>query len=69
MNAEDLDAIYTELCREMTAVGEAQAPILLARFALLAIVEIADPERLRRLIASAAEDLREETSAREAGPS
>lgn len=57
MNAADLDTVYTSLCRAMTAVGEAQAPILLARFALLAIVEIADPDRLEQLIAAAAQDL------------
>ncbi|MDE2294506.1 MAG: hypothetical protein KGL36_03500 [Gammaproteobacteria bacterium] len=57
MNADELDALYTALCRAMTSVGEAQAPILLARFALLAIVEIADADRLRQLIAAAAEDL------------
>ncbi len=65
MNAEDLDTVYTDLCRAMTAVGEAQAPILLARFALLAIVEIADAGRLRRLIAAATEDLAEATGKRE----
>ncbi len=61
MNAEDLDTVYTALCQAMTTVGEAQAPILLARFALLAIVEIADADRLRQLIAAAAEDLVEMT--------
>jgi hypothetical protein len=61
MNAEDLDTVYTALCRAMTTVGEAQAPILLARFALLAVVEIADADRLRQLIAAAAEDLVEMT--------
>ena len=65
MNAGDLDTAYTSLCRTMTAVGEAQAPILLARFALLAIVEIADAGRLRRLIAAATEDLAEATGKRE----
>ena len=56
MNAEDLHTVYTALCSAMTTAGEAQAPILLARFALLAIVEIGDPGKLRQLIAAAAED-------------
>ena len=34
-------------------VGEAQAPLLLARFALLAIAEIDDVDRVQRMLTSA----------------
>lgn len=53
MIESDLDALYGELCRTLSEVGEAHAPLLLARFALLAIEQIGDPERVRALLASA----------------
>ena len=55
MNAEELDTLYGELCRCLTAAGEARAQLLLARFALLAIGAIDDPARIRALIAAARE--------------
>ncbi|HUY83675.1 MAG TPA: hypothetical protein VMU86_03800 [Steroidobacteraceae bacterium] len=57
MNPEDLDAVYTDLCRTMTEIGETKAPLFLARFALLAIVAIGSRETLGRMIEAAAEDL------------
>jgi len=54
MNEAELDEIYTELCRAVTACGREAAPELLARFALLAMHEIDDAAALRRLIAMAA---------------
>ena len=57
MNDSDLDAAYTRLCHTMTALGEAQAPLYLARFALLAITQIADRATVERLIADAAQGL------------
>ena len=53
MTAEELDTLYGELCRSLTAAGEARAQLLLARFALLAIGAIDDPVRIRALIAAA----------------
>jgi len=53
MTESDLDSLYGELCRAVTEVGEARAPLFLARFALLAIGHIDDPERVRALLASA----------------
>ena len=56
MNAIDeseLDSVYGELCRAISEVGEAHAPLLLARFSLLAIGEIADVERVRCILTSA----------------
>jgi hypothetical protein len=55
MTAEELDTLYGELCRSLTAAGEARAQRLLARFALLAIGAIDDPARIRALIAAAQE--------------
>jgi hypothetical protein len=49
----ELDSIYGELCRAISQVGEANAPLLLARFALLAIAEIGDVERVQRILTSA----------------
>lgn len=53
MTAEELDTLYGELCRCLTAAGEARAQLVLARFALLAIGAIDDPARIRALIAAA----------------
>lgn len=57
MHAHELDACYTRLCQTMTALGEAQAPLFLARFALLAMTHIDDPDAVQRLVDAAAEDL------------
>jgi len=53
MTESDLDSRYGEVCRAVSEVGEARAPLFLARFALLAIGHIDDPERVRALLASA----------------
>ena len=57
MNDLELDAAYTSLCKTMAGLGEPNAPLFLARFALLAIERIGDAEAVRRLIDAAAEDL------------
>lgn len=57
MTDSDLDAVYTNLCKTMTQLGESQSSMFLARFALLAIDRIADAEAAQQLIAAAAEDL------------
>ena len=59
MNNADLDDAYTQLCRTMTALGQAQAPLYLARFALLAMTQIADRATIERMIEDAAADLQE----------
>jgi hypothetical protein len=53
----ELDAVYTHLCRVMTALGEPAATLFLARFALLAITHIDDAQAAARLIDDAAEAL------------
>lgn len=57
MTESELDDIYTQLCRTMTDLGQARAPLFLARFALLAIAEIDDMAATERLIAEAGEGL------------
>jgi hypothetical protein len=57
MNEADLDELYSLLCRTMTALGAEQAPLYLARFALLALTEIADRPTCERLITEAVEGL------------
>ena len=47
------DTVYTNLCHTMTRIGETQAPLFLARFALLAIEAIGDAAVAERLIAEA----------------
>ena len=33
LSEAELDAVYTQFCHQMTALGEAQAPLFMARFA------------------------------------
>jgi hypothetical protein len=63
MNDADLDALYTRICHTMTALGETQAPLYLARFALLALTEIGDRATGERLINEAAMGLERESKA------
>ena len=53
MNETELDQAYGDLCRLLSAQGEARALPILARFALLAIHEIGDARQVRELIAAA----------------
>jgi hypothetical protein len=57
MTDAELDAVYTRLCKTMTRLGEANAPLFLARFALLAIGEMKDPEASLRLIDEASDGM------------
>lgn len=56
MNDSELDAVYTRLCKTMTELGAERSPLFLARFALLAIVELGDPAVAMRLVDAAAEN-------------
>ena len=53
----ELDQAYTHLCKTMTRLGEANASLFLARFALLAMTRIGDAEAAQRLVDTAAEDV------------
>jgi hypothetical protein len=57
MNERDLDAAYTLLARTLSDLGEAQAPLLLARLAVLALARSSDLASAERLVRDAAADL------------
>lgn len=57
MTNSQLDAVYTSLCKTLTSLGETKTPLFLARFALLALVEINDQAITERLIEAAAADM------------
>lgn len=57
MNDSELDAVYTRLCKTMTELGPEQAPLFLARFALLAIERIGDATAVARIVDDAAEGM------------
>ncbi len=57
MTETDLDSTYTALCQTMTRLGEPQAPLFLARFALLAMSRLADPELVQQMLSDAAAGL------------
>ena len=47
----------SETCNAVTAVGEAQSELFLARLALLLMRELDDPPRIREAIAAAREEM------------
>ncbi|WP_322050384.1 hypothetical protein [Paraburkholderia bannensis] len=57
MTDSELDAVYTRLCKTMTNLGEANAALFLARFALLAVERIGDAQAALNLIEAAQEDM------------
>lgn len=59
MNDSELDAVYTRLCKTMTQLGADKSQLFLARFALLAIGRIGDPDAVSRMVDDAADGLAE----------
>ena len=57
MNDQELDSVYSHLCRVMTQVGEPNALLFLSRFALLAIDRLNDSKVAEELIAAAADEV------------
>ncbi|MGR3911183.1 hypothetical protein Q3A80_29460 [Burkholderia sp. SR8] len=57
MTDTERDSLYTDLCRTMTRVGETDASLFLARFALLAIDAIGEAATVASLIADAGDGL------------
>ncbi len=55
MSEQELDHLYTVLCKAMTQLGEKQAPLFLARFALLAIHAIGNAGLVQQWITDASE--------------
>jgi hypothetical protein len=53
MTDSELDLVYTTLCKTLTIEGEAQAPLYLARLALLCMTELDDTQRALSLIEAA----------------
>ncbi|CAB3793629.1 hypothetical protein [Paraburkholderia fynbosensis] len=53
MTDSDLDLVYTTLCKTLTAEGEAQTPLYLARLVLLCMTELDGPRRALSLIEAA----------------
>jgi hypothetical protein len=53
MTDSDLDRVYTTLCQTLSAEGEAQAPLYLARLALLSLTELDNAQRALSLIEAA----------------
>ena len=59
MTDSELDAVYTRLCNTMTRLGETNASLFLARFALLAMDRIGNPGLAFALIDDASEGILE----------
>jgi len=57
MTDTELDRVYTLLCKTMTDLGESRSQLFLARFALLAIERLDNPQAAESLIADASEDM------------
>ncbi len=57
MTEAELDIAYTHLCKTMTELGEARAPLFLARFALLAMVRLGDVDVVQGMTEAAAKDI------------
>ena len=60
MTDHELDSAYTALCLTMTRLGQANAPLYLARFALLAMTRLGGAALVNELLDAAAQDLRDE---------
>jgi hypothetical protein len=60
MTEEQLDAAYTNFCRELDRAGERGAVAALSRFALLAMLDINDPERIGVLVRKAVDAAQDE---------
>lgn len=56
MDDIDLDRAYTDFCHQLGKAGEQGALRALSRFALLAMLEIGDPERIAGMIRQAVAD-------------
>jgi hypothetical protein len=51
----ELDTVYTQFAKAMTAIGEERSRLFLARFALLAMCALGDAKVVERLIGEAAD--------------
>jgi hypothetical protein len=49
MSESELDQVYSEFCVALGSAGESEATRALCRFAMLAMLAIDDPEKIRQL--------------------
>ena len=63
MNDSELDTVYTRLCKTMTEVGESNASLFLARFAMLAITRLDNTGAALQLIEQAHEGMTDDRRA------
>jgi len=57
MDAQELDDVYTQLCHGLTAAGEAQTPKILARLALLLLLQAPSAQAASKAVADALEGM------------
>lgn len=57
LGAEELDHVYTEACRSMTALGADKTELFLARLALLLMKEVGDSTRILGAVEAARKSL------------
>ena len=55
--SDQLDHVYTEACRTMTALGADKTELFLARLTLLMMKEVGDSARILDAVAAARESL------------
>jgi hypothetical protein len=60
MTEQDLDEIYTQVCRTIDAAGPGRSELYLARLVLLLMGEVGDRARIERAIEGALEGVRED---------
>ncbi len=57
LDADQLDHVYTEACRSMTALGADKTELFLARLALLLMKEVGDSARILGAVEAARKSL------------
>lgn len=57
LSADQLDHVYTEVCRGMTALGADKTELFLARLALLLMKEVGDSARILGAVEAARKSL------------
>ena len=57
LSSDQLDHVYTEACRTMTALGADKTELFLARLTLLLMKEVGDSARILDAVAAARESL------------
>ena len=58
LTPEQLDEVYTEACRALTALGADKTELFLARLSLVLMREVGSRERILAAVETAARDLK-----------